>query len=157
MFIVKIMEFINSKRMDLFQSLFFNLYEKYNGDADYFVEEWFRRYTYATLKTYFKEDLFRNDLDEFFNKNKNVIKAYVKAYWSFCNDPNARPHHIKVAMDFFGIKELSEKELKEKFREMVKLYHPDIHPNKKEATLKMMEINHHYQILKAFLEKYGGE
>jgi hypothetical protein len=153
---VKVIEFLSNKRMDLFQSLFFNLYEKYKGDADLFLEEWFRKYAYMTLKNYFKEDVFANDFEEFFKKKKHILKTYVKAYWSFCNEPTARPTHVKIAMDFFEITELSKENLKKKYREMVKIYHPDVHPNKKEATLKMMEINHHYQILKAFIEKYGG-
>jgi hypothetical protein len=156
MFILKVIEFISNRRMDLFQSMFFNLYEKYNGDADKFVDDWFRYYTYSTLKSYFREEVFKEEFEEFFSSKRHVIKSYIKAYWSFCNDPDARPNHIKFAMDFFGIKELTMKELKRKYREMVKKYHPDINSDKKEATLKMMEVNHHYQILKAFLEKYGG-
>lgn len=156
MFILRVIEFINNKRMDLFQSMFFNLYEKYNGDVDKFVEDWFRYYSYSLLKNYFKEEFFKEDFEEFYNKKRHVLKSYIKAYWSFCNNPDARPNHIKIAMDFFELKELTMKDLKRKYREMVKKYHPDVHPDKKEATLKMMEINHHYQILKAFVEKYGG-
>jgi len=156
MFIVKIMEFISNKRMDLFQSMFFNLYERYNGDTDRFLEDWFKNHTYFILKNYFIEEYFKEHFENFFNKRKNVIKSYVKAYWSFCISPDAKPNQVKVALDFFGIKELSYEELKKKYRSMVKKYHPDIYPDKKEAVEKMIEINHYYQILKAFLEKYGG-
>ena len=59
-------------------------------------------------------------------------------------------------MDYFGLKELNMKELKKVYREMVKKYHPDVYPDKKEGTMKTIEINHYYQILKTYIEKLGG-
>jgi hypothetical protein len=156
LFLYKLLEFINDKRMELFQSMFYNLYEKYDRDSEKFIEDWFEKYTYITLRRFFKEDFFKEDLDLFFQKNKNVLKSYVKAYWAFCNNPNSKPYYVKEAMDYFCLEELNMKELKKVYREMVKKYHPDVYPDKKEGTIKMIEINHYYQILKTYIEKLGG-
>ncbi|MCX7759624.1 MAG: DnaJ domain-containing protein [Hydrogenothermaceae bacterium] len=156
LFMRKMVEFISYKRMELFQGMFYKLFEKYNGDWDRFVDDWFEKYSYITLKEYFIEDTFKEDFEDFYKKRKNVLKAYIKAYWSFCMNPQSKPAHIKSSMEFFGLEKLDEKELKKKYREMVKQYHPDTHPDKKFATQKMVEINHHYQILKAFIKKVGG-
>jgi hypothetical protein len=136
--------------------MFYNLYEKYNRDSEKFIEDWFVKYTYITLKRFFKEDFFKEDVDLFFKKNINVLKSYIKAYWAFCNNPNSKPHYVKEAMNYFGLKELNMKELKKVYREMVKKYHPDVYPDKKEGTMKMIEINHYYQILKTYIEKLEG-
>lgn len=156
LFLLKTIEFINNKRMELFQSMFYNLYEKYNGNPDMFVEDWFEKYAYYTLRKYLREDFFKEDFEEFYSKQKKILKSYIKAYWAFCNNPDAKPYYVKESMNFFNIKELNMQELKKVYREMVKKYHPDIYPDKKEGTLKMIEINHHYQILKAYLENMGG-
>ena len=70
LFLYKLLEFINDKRMELFQSMFYNLYEKYNRDSEKFIEDWFEKYTYITLRRFFKEDFFKEDLDLFFQKIK---------------------------------------------------------------------------------------
>lgn len=156
LFMTKMVEFISHKRMELFQGMFLKLFEKYNGDWDRFVDDWFEKYSYHTLREFFVEDVFKEEFDKFYRKKKSTLKAYVKAYWSFCLNPNNKPHHIKTAMEFFNLEKLDEKELKKKYREMVKQYHPDIYPDKKVATRKMIEINHYYQILKAYINRPGG-
>lgn len=156
LFMSKMVEFISYKRMELFQGMFLKLFEKYNGDWDRFVDDWFEKYSYYTLREFFVEDVFKEEFERFYKKRKNTLKAYVKAYWSFCLNPNNKPHHVKAAMEFFQLEKLEEKELKKKYREMVKRYHPDIYPDKKVATRKMIEINHYYQILKAYINRPGG-
>lgn len=155
-FMSKVVEFISHQRMELFQGMFLKLFEKYNGDWDRFVDDWFERYSYQILREFFVEDIFKEDFDRFYKTKKNVLKAYVRAYWSFCLNPADKPHHLKTAMEFFGLTKLNEKELKKKYRQMVKQFHPDIYPDKKFATKKMVEINHYYQILMAYITKFGG-
>ncbi|MCX7739125.1 MAG: DnaJ domain-containing protein [Hydrogenothermaceae bacterium] len=156
LFIRKLIEFISYKRMEIFQGMFYKLYEKYDGDWDRFVDDWFEKYSYTTSKEYFIGDAFKEDFDIFYKTKKNTLKAYVRAYWSFCLNPQNKPHHVKTAMEFFGLSELDEQKLKKAYRRMVREYHPDIHPNKKLATQKIVEINHYYQILKAYINKFGG-
>lgn len=42
----------------------------------------------------------------------------------------------------------SEEELKKAYRRLAKQYHPDLHPNDKEAEEKFKEINEAYDVLK---------
>lgn len=157
MVIKKIVEFISHKRMDLFQGMFFKLFEKYDGDWDKFLDEWFEYHSYRILKEYFREEIFKEDLDRFYSERRDVIRAYIKAYWSFCLNPNKRSNNLKNAMEYFNIEELEESELKKRYREMVKKYHPDVNPDKAYANQKMIEINHYFQILKAYISKTKGE
>lgn len=155
-FMIKVVEFISYRRMELFQGMFLKLFEKYDGDWDRFVDEWFEKYSYNKMREFFIEDVFKEEFDKFYKVKKNILKAYVKAYWSFCLNPDNKPHHLKAAMDFFGLKKLDEKELKRAYRQMVKQFHPDIYPDRKFATRKMIEVNHYYQILTAYIGKFGG-
>ncbi|MEW6656318.1 MAG: DnaJ domain-containing protein [Aquificota bacterium] len=156
-FLKKVMEFINEKRIDIFQAVFYKLFEKYGGDLDRFIDEWFVEYSYKTLNAYFNEELFKEDFEVFYRKKANIIRAYVKAYWSYCLNPYKRPHSIEIAMSFFDLKDLDEKELKRKYRDIVKIYHPDIYSDKRSANEKLKEVNHYYQILKAYIAKFRKE
>ena len=42
----------------------------------------------------------------------------------------------------------SDDELKKAYRRLAKQYHPDLHPNDKEAEEKFKEINEAYDVLK---------
>lgn len=44
-------------------------------------------------------------------------------------------------------KTASDDEIKSAFRKMAKLYHPDLHPNDKEAEAKFKEVNEAYEVL----------
>lgn len=50
--------------------------------------------------------------------------------------------------DILGVnKEADEKEIKKAYRKLAKQYHPDLHPNDKEAEVKFKEINEAYETL----------
>lgn len=156
-FLKRVIEFINEKRVDVFQAMFYKLFKKYDGDLDRFINEWFMEYSYKTLNTYFNEELFKEDFEMFYRKKASTIRAYVRAYWSYCLNPYKKPQTVEIAMTFFDLKDLNEKELKRKYRNIVKIYHPDIYSDKKLANEKLKEVNHYYQILKAYIEKFGRE
>ena len=44
-------------------------------------------------------------------------------------------------------KNASEDEMKKAYRQMAKKYHPDLHPNDKEAEEKFKEVNEAYEVL----------
>ncbi len=156
-FLMDIINFINNKRMEIFQAMFHKLYENYKGDLDGFIKNWFVEYSYGKLRIYFKEDVFRDDFELFYRKRINTIKAYIKAYWSYCSNPYKKPSSIKEAMLFFDLETLDEKELKKRYRSMVKMYHPDTNPDKKLANERLKEINHNYQMLVAYITKLKKE
>ncbi len=156
-FLKKIIEFINNKRMDIFQSMFYNLFEKYKGDLDRFINEWFIEYSYHVLRSYFKEEVFKEEFEIFYKKRSSILKAYIKAYWAYCIEPARKPYAVEAAVAFFNLEDLDEQTLKRKYRELVKTFHPDIYPDKKLANEKLKEIHHYYQILKAYLTKFRRE
>ncbi len=53
--------------------------------------------------------------------------------------------------DYYKILEVdknaSQDEIKRSFRRLAKKYHPDLHPNDKEAQEKFKEINEAYEVL----------
>jgi len=49
----------------------------------------------------------------------------VKTYWDFCRNPRKHPVRISEALKFFGLEELDEEEVRKRYRELVRLYHPD--------------------------------
>ncbi|SMP00463.1 DnaJ domain-containing protein [Venenivibrio stagnispumantis] len=152
LFFYKVIDYIYSKQMELFQSMFFKLYREYNSDIDKFYNAWFENYTLNLMLKFFRKEEFYESYVLYNLRKKSIIKSYIKAYWSFCKNPEKYPYYIKEAMDYFGLKKLTKNELKKKYREFAKKYHPDLNKNKKEATLKMLEINHYYQILKSYVE-----
>ncbi|QGG47904.1 molecular chaperone DnaJ [Heliorestis convoluta] len=44
-------------------------------------------------------------------------------------------------------KDASESDIKKAYRKLLKQYHPDVHPNKEEAEVKIKEINEAYEVL----------
>jgi molecular chaperone DnaJ len=57
-------------------------------------------------------------------------------------------------------KDASESEIKKAFRQQAKKYHPDLHPDDKEAEVKFKEVNEAYEVLsdadkKARYDQYG--
>lgn len=57
-------------------------------------------------------------------------------------------------------KQATDDEIKKAYRKMAKLYHPDLHPNDKEAEAKFKELNEAYGVLsdpqkKAAYDQYG--
>ena len=55
----------------------------------------------------------------------------------------------------------SQDEIKSAYRKLAKLYHPDLHPNDKEAASKFKEVNEAYEVLgdpnkRANYDEYGS-
>lgn len=57
---------------------------------------------------------------------------------------NSNPYYV------LGISpDATEDEIKKKYRELVKKYHPDLHPNDDECARKMSEVNEAYELIKS--------
>ena len=62
--------------------------------------------------------------------------------------------NLQKALKIMGLTpDFSEKELKEKYRELAKKYHPDHNIGNKEALKKMQEINEAHEYLKKEVEQ----
>ncbi len=152
-FYVKVFDYIFDKRLDLFQAMFYKLYEDFRGDEELFLRTWFEGYAKQKLLKYFPLWDLLEYYPEYVVRRKAVLKSYINTYWRFCHNPYRYPTKVKEAMEFFGMEELTLQELKKRYRQMIKKYHPDTHPNKKEAHRYMLLINYHYQVLLGYLNK----
>jgi hypothetical protein len=152
-FYAKVFDYIFDKRMDLFQAMFYKLYEDFKGDEELFLKAWFEDYAKRKLLKYFPLWDLLEYYPEYVVRKRPVLRSYINTYWRFCLSPYRYPAKVRESMEFFGIKELNLQELKKRYRHMIKKYHPDIHTDKKSAHKHMLLINYHYQILLSCLNK----
>ncbi len=149
-----VMDYIYEKRLELFQATFYSLYNQYgvHNRTEDFMRSWFEGYTFRKLIKYFPiEDVLRYYPD-YVRRKRRVIRSYVWAYWAFCKNPQRRPHKFRESLEFFGLDRLDPQSLKSRYRQLVKQYHPDTYPDRKEAHKKMLLINYHYQVLMSYLK-----
>ncbi|MFZ8863903.1 MAG: hypothetical protein ACO2PP_25825 [Thermocrinis sp.] len=52
-FYAKVFDYIFDKRMDLFQAMFYKLYEDFKGDKELFLKAWFEDHAKRKLLEYF--------------------------------------------------------------------------------------------------------
>jgi hypothetical protein len=90
---------------------------------------------------------------EYLVRKRPVLRSYINTYWRFFLSLYRYPARVRESMEFFGIKELNLQELKKRYKQMIKKYHPDIHTDKKSTHKHMLLINYHYQVLLSYLNK----
>lgn len=148
----KVVEYMYETKLVQFISSFYELYLKYNHlGEEGFLREWFSRSIIKDLIFYFPPSAVINSLGELKRSKEHLIRTYVRTYWSFCRNPKRYPVRIEEAMRFFGLEELDERSLKERYRALVRENHPDRVGRSKEAHLRMVKINYYYQILRRYL------
>lgn len=152
-FYLRVFEYIYNHRLELFQSFFYDLYNSFNGKHEEFFKSWFEKYTLRKLLKYFPIEEIINYYPQYVTRKRNVVMSYIKTYWGFCEKPSLYTPKVRESMNFFGIKELTEKEVKRAYRRMVKAYHPDNLKDKTLAHKKMLLINYHYQVLLAYIRR----
>ncbi len=151
-FCKKVVEYLYENRLNQFLSSFYELYSKYKHlGEEAFMREWFDKAIIRELLAYFPPSVIIKSFEEVINPKRQVFKTYIKVYWDFCRNPSRHKSKISEALEFFGLKELSEEELKAKYRELVRSNHPDIVGKTKEAHMMMVRINYYYQILRRYL------
>jgi len=148
----KVIEYMFENRLNQFISSFYEIYERYRHmEEEDFFKEWFQRSIIRSLIYFFPPSILVVSLEEFDRSKGHLLRTYVRTYWSFCKNPRKHPVRIEEAMRFFGLSELSEELLKERYRLLVKRFHPDVAGNSRENHKKMVKINYYYQILRRFL------
>lgn len=152
-FYYRVFDYLYNKRLELFQSFFYELYKSFEGKQEEFVKTWFENYTVKKLLKHFPSEDVLTYYPGFALEKRNVIKSYIGTYWNFCKRPSLYPAKIRDSINFFSLEELSEEQLKRVYRAMVKAYHPDKHPDKENAHKKMLVINYHYQVLLSYLSE----
>ena len=152
LFCRRVVEYMYEKRLDEFISSFYELYRLYSHmDEESFLRYWFDKRIIKNLVSHFPPSLIISSFEEFRNTKRNLLKTYVKTYWDFCRNPKKYPVRVEEAMEFFGLEEPSEKELKASYRRMVKKFHPDRVGKTKDSHKMMVKINYYYQILRRYL------
>ncbi|EDP75228.1 J domain-containing protein [Hydrogenivirga sp. 128-5-R1-1] len=148
----KVIEYMYENRLNQFISSFYELYQKYRdlGEED-FLREWFHRSIIRDLVYYFPPSTLITSFEEFQSSRGHLLRTYVKTYWGFCQNPKKHPVKIEEAMEFFGLKELTENKLKVRYRRLVREHHPDRVGKSREAHTMMVKINYYYQILRRYL------
>lgn len=136
-------------RLNQFISSFHEIQKRYGYlDADTFFREWFDRSIIRELVLYFSPSAIIRSFEEVKHKRENLYRTYVRIYWSVSKK---RPAGVEEAIKFFGLKKITEEELKSRYREMVKRYHPDRAGKGAENHRKMVRINYYYQILRRYI------
>ena len=98
-----------------------------------------------------------DQINEFISNDYNLFKK-DKDFREFdknrLEDVSLTPEQNK-ALHLFGLKlPVNLEELKKKYKKLVKIFHPDVNDNNKEAEKKFKEISEAYKILlKKFLKK----
>lgn len=151
-FAERICDYLFENRLYQFQNNFYELYKEYKvlGEEE-FIKKWFDNFLIKSLYKYFSCSYILELFDIYITTKRVVLKSYVNTYWKYCDNPRLFQGKIKEALDFFGMENLSLKELQIKYRKLVKECHPDKALNKKEAHSKMITINYYYQILRSYL------
>ncbi len=148
----KVIEYMYENRLNQFISSFYELYREYShlGEEE-FLREWFDRSIIRDLVFYFPPSTIISSFEEIRNSKRHLFRTYVKTYWDFCRNPKKHPVKIGEALRFFGLREFSEEEIKARYRELVRSYHPDRVGRSREAHMMMVKINYYYQILRRYL------
>ncbi len=149
----KVFDYVYTKRLELFQSLFYELYRSFEDRQEELLQLWFERYTLRKLLKYFPLEDLVAFYPEYAVKKRSLILSYIKTYWKYCRVPRLYPAKVKESMDFFQLQEVSLPALKKAYRSMVRKYHPDTYPNRREAHRRMLLINYHYQVLLSYLRE----
>ncbi len=152
-FYFKVFDYIYTKRLELFQSFFYELYKNFEGKQEELFKTWFENYTIKKALGYFPIEDVLKYYPQYALGKRNLILSYVKTYWSFCQRPALYPGKIKESMNFFGIESLTEKEVKKAYRRLVKENHPDRLGDKSLAHKRMLLINYHYQVLIGYIRR----
>jgi len=151
-FYIKVLEFMYEKRFNQFQSLFYDLFKNYEYiDEDSFISEWFDRFIIKKLIPYVPVSELHKSYREYSAKKRSLLKTYIRTYWQFCRNPRKYPAHISDAIEYFELKDLNAEELKSKYREKVKAFHPDRMGKREENHKEMVKINYYYQLLRSVL------
>ena len=151
-FYTKVFDYILDKRFELFQAMFYKLREEFRGEEDLLLKVWFEDYAKRKILEYFPLWDVLEYYPPYIVKKRRLIRSYINTYWRFCSRPYQYSAKIKEAMEFFQLEELNLYELKRRYRQLIKKYHPDVYPNKKEAHKQMLKINYNYQILLSYLD-----
>ncbi|WP_254426292.1 J domain-containing protein [Pampinifervens florentissimum] len=155
-FYFRVFDYIYRKRLELFQSLFYDLYRSFDGKHEEFLKTWFESYMIKKLFKYFPIEDVITYYPQFALRKRSLVASYVKTYWRFCQKPNLYPAKIRESMEFFGLNSLNEQELKRAYRKLVKLNHPDKAEDKRVAHKKMLLINYHYQVLIGYIRRFNN-
>ncbi len=151
-FYIKVLEFMYEKRFNQFQSIFYDLFKNYeNIDEDSFINEWFDRFVIKKLIPYVPPSELHRSYREYASKKRSLLKTYIRTYWHFCRDPKKYSASISEAVNYFGLKELNVRELRERYREKVKNFHPDMAGKTQNNHKEMVKINYYYQLLRSVL------
>lgn len=148
-FYKKVLDYIYDKRLEMFQAMFYSLYDQYgrSNSVDEFLKTWFDRYALKKLVNYFPFEDIADYYYSYVKTKRKIIKSYVTTYWSFYNNPYIRSSKLRESLEFFGMRDLDLKQLKKTYRNLIKKYHPDVYHDRKEAHKKMLLINYHYQVI----------
>jgi len=148
----KVIEYMYENRLNQFISSFYELFKEYSHlEEEEFLREWFDRAIIRDLVFYFPPSTIISSFEEVRNSKRHLFKTYVKTYWDFCRNPRKHPVRISEALKFFGLEELDEEEVRKRYRELVRLYHPDRAGKTREAHRMMVKINYYYQILRRYM------
>ncbi len=153
-FYYSVFDYFYEKRLSLFQSMFYTLYDKYgkNGNTEAFISEWFDSYTLSKLLRYFPLSDLIHYYSIYIKHKRKVIRSYIWTYWAFCQAPQKYTQKIKESMKFFNLEDIDEFQIKRRYRQLVKRYHPDVCKDRELAHKQMLLINYHYQVLTSYVE-----
>ncbi len=145
----KVVEYMYDVRLNQFFSSFPDIYRRYSSmSPEDFFREWFDRFIIKELVFFFSPSAIISSFEEVKGKRRVLYETYVKTYWSAFRRYPAR---VEEAMRFFGLERLTEEELRSRYREMVKRFHPDKVGKTEEAHRRMVKVNYYYQVLRRFL------
>ena len=91
-----------------------------------------------------------DQINEFISNDYNLFKKdkdFNKFHKNRLEDASLTPEQNK-ALQLFGLKlPVNLEELKKKYKKLVKIFHPDVNDNNKEAENKFKQINESYKLL----------
>tara|TARA_Y100000996_G_scaffold397727_1_gene365069 strand:- start:17 stop:601 length:585 start_codon:yes stop_codon:yes gene_type:complete len=91
-----------------------------------------------------------DQINEFISNDYNLFKKdkdFIEFDKNRLEDVSLTPEQNK-ALQLFGLKlPVNLEELKKKYKKLVKIFHPDVNDNNKEAENKFKEINESYKLL----------